>query len=233
MRAVDQTPTRADVDALRQERDRRRSVRRPASLDLANLFARVHVDWDGISPQRVDQLDQPREIVELDRAQRVRCDAERDLRIAVVRAVKLAPQIRERIEREHKAQLTRGRRRVAEVREPVQDRDKGQSDARPACGSHDPIGEFRAPRVGHAAARVMDVVELADVGVTRLEHRRIRAGGDRFELVRFDRLQHFVHRLAPGPERITGRPGPLGAPRERALERMGMYVRHAREDQTA
>ena len=81
---------------------------------------------------------------------------------------------------------------------------------------------------------MVHVVELRHGRVAGLGHLDVGLRGDRLERIGVDAIEEPVHRLAPRPEAVVvARLDAPGAPRERALERVRMQVRHRRHDRPA
>ena len=56
--------------------------------------------------------------------------------------------------------------------------------------------------VRRAAGRMVQVVELGDRGIPRLEHLHLHEGGDGLDVVRGELLEEAVHEPPPGPEAV-------------------------------
>ena len=82
----------------------------------------------------------------------------------------------------------------------------------------------------------MQIVELADAGVARLQHLQIGPRGDGLELVGVEHASKRVHAAAPGPE-VVGigggmRTNELGAAGQRPLMGVRVQIDHARQHVT-
>ena len=99
-------------------------------------------------------------------------------------------------------------------------------DARVGRGRHE--GGAHRVRVGvPAPARgVVHVVELADAGDAGEGQLGVHRAGERVVPVRVEAFGHRVHAVPPGPERAAAA---LGAPAQRAVERVRVCVREARQ----
>ena len=82
--------------------------------------------------------------------------------------------------------------------------------------------------VAAAARRVMQVVELADRGVTGAQHLQVGGKGQLPQPVRVQPAGEFVHPVAPGPERAAA---VVGAAAQRPVEGVRMRVGEAGHDQ--
>ena len=84
--------------------------------------------------------------------------------------------------------------------------------------------------IGLAIGRVLQVVELADLGVAALQQLKVQLGGDGLQLPGRDAKGHAVHAVAPGPEVIGLAFAPLGQAGKGALEGMAVGIDQARQD---
>ena len=133
----------------------------------------------------------------------------------------------------HEAALCRGGRRSTESAVRVEHRQQRQGDAGVRCrGDHAPR-ELRRIRVRAAGGIAMHIVKLGDRRVARLQHLDVRLRGDRREGVGVDAVEKRVHRLPPRPETVALGTGAAGAPRQRALERVRVQIRHAGNERSA
>ena len=82
---------------------------------------------------------------------------------------------------------------------------------------------------GAAIGLMMQIVEFANLRVTRFQHLDVELCGDRVEFFGSDATGERVHHLAPGPETVVGIRLALGEAGHRALERVRMEIRHARQ----
>ncbi len=166
------------------------------------------------------------------RAQRVRRDADRA--DALHQRATAVDQPREAIEFGDEATLLGPRRRAAEGRVGVEDRQESQADPRALRRCRDAAGQFRRRRIGCAVGRVMQIVELADRGEARLQHLDVELGGDRLDVVRRHGEREAVHGLAPGPKGVGRVAAALGEPRHAALEGVRVQVaQRGRQDRAA
>ena len=109
----------------------------------------------------------------------------------------------------------------------VQHRQQGQSDPGFArCGNDRPRHRCRIG-IRPAVRGVMQVVELADLGVAGAQHLDVELRGDRMQVVGRDPRRERVHRLAPAPEAVDLTAPSLCESGHRALERMRVQVRDA------
>jgi hypothetical protein len=123
-----------------------------------------------------------------------------------------------------KALLAAGQRAPIETAAHVQHRQQGQADAGFARGGGERVGHRRRHGIWPAVGRMVQVMELADRGVTGFEHLHVQLRGHRVQRVRIEARREPVHRLAPGPEAILGMGLAFGQARHRALERVRMQV---------
>ena len=132
-----------------------------------------------------------------------------------------------------KATLRRLKRSAVEACPHIEHRHHRQRDPGLRCGMDEPGGHLGRVGIGRAIPVVVQVVKLADRGVARFQHLDEKMLRDGAQLVGPDGMGNPVHRLPPGPETI-GRVAPLlGEPSHRALEGVGMEVRHARNHRAA
>jgi hypothetical protein len=85
----------------------------------------------------------------------------------------------------------------------VQHRQQGQADAGLARGVDQRARHCCRIGVGLSVGRVVQVVELADAAVARLEHLDVQLRRNRLQRIRVEAPGHPVHGLAPGPERVV------------------------------
>ena len=111
----------------------------------------------------------------------------------------------------------------------VQHRQQGQADACFLRGFHQRERHRRRIGVGAPIRLVVQIVELADLGVAGFEHLDVELRRDRAQFVRADAACERIHHFAPGPETVAIARAPLGEPRHRALEGVRVEVRHARQ----
>ena len=111
----------------------------------------------------------------------------------------------------------------------VQHRQQRQADA----GLRGRVGERlrHRRRIGVAAAVVvvLQVVELADLGVAAGEQLDVQVRRDRAQLLRRDAQRDAVHAVAPRPEVVVRRVAAFGEAGEGALEGMAVRVDQARQ----
>jgi hypothetical protein len=79
----------------------------------------------------------------------------------------------------------------------------------------------------------MDVVELGDGGVPRLQHLHEQLGREQLQILGRDATGEGVHGLTPGPEAVVCGEPEFRVARHRALESVAVRVRHAGHDETA
>ncbi len=115
----------------------------------------------------------------------------------------------------------------------IEHRKQREADSGRAGGGDDAPRKFGRVGKGLAFGIVMHVMEFCDRRVSRFRHFDIDLRGDRLESVGVDAIQERVHRLPPRPEAVVVRQRrPAGAAGERALESMGVHVRHRGNDWT-
>ena len=209
-------------------RDRALTAPRQAVAHLPDLLGDMDVErrgridpvcqGDGLEQRRVGHG-----------AQRVRCYAERELRIAGERALQPLEQPGEAVRVVQEAALARLRRLAAEAARHIEHRQMGQADAGRALRRQDRKGQLGRIGISAPVGLVVQVMELAHGGIARLQQLDVELGGDRLQLIGADALEEAVHHLAPGPERGLARCQALGEPRHGALESVAVEVRHARQ----
>ncbi len=118
---------------------------------------------------------------------------------------------------------------AAEGRVRIKHRQQSEPDAGVGGGGGDAFGELRAARVGLTVRRIVEIVELGDGAVTRLQHFDIGLRRDRLDLIGVHGQRKAVHGLAPRPERIFAVAAPLGEPRHRALESVAVHIGERRQ----
>ena len=94
------------------------------------------------------------------------------------------------------------------------------------------LGRFGIGRAGNGVVQVM---ELADLGVAAAEQFGIQLAGNGFQLLGRDAVGGRVHAVAPAPEVVSdrcARAAPLGQADDGALEGMAVGVDHARQHRT-
>lgn len=124
--------------------------------------------------------------------------------------------------------LPRLRRLRAETGVAVQHRQHRHADAGLMRGLAEAAGHFTAIGVRLTVGVVMQVVEFGHLGVSALEHFDIQLTGDHLHLLRRQALHQAVHQIAPGPEAVLRVARHFRQPGHRALESVGVQVRHAR-----
>ncbi len=125
--------------------------------------------------------------------------------------------------------LTLRQRAPVEAAGHVERRQQRETDAR-FVGRFDQRERHRGRIVvRRAIGLVMQIVELADLRVARLEHLDVELRCDRLEIVGPDAAGERVHHLAPRPEAVVGVRLALGEAGHRTLERVRMQVREARQ----
>ena len=118
----------------------------------------------------------------------------------------------------------------AEIAVSVKHRQQGQSD--PGCvgGMGDAGGHFCRIAVASSLRVVVEVVELAHMGIAALEHLGIGHRGDGFDVIRREPIEEAVHHLAPAPEIVVARAraaAMLSQPRHAALKGVAMDIGEA------
>ncbi len=108
--------------------------------------------------------------------------------------------------------------------------EQGQPDARVRGGGRERGAHGGGIGVGHAARRVVQIVELADAGVAGQHHLRVDGAGQPIVRVRIQPRRNGVHALAPRPERALI---VLGAAAQRTMEGVRVRVGESRHGQPA
>ena len=224
MRRVDEAPARADGRMVQEPADRPRAERGEATLDLRDLLARVDVDR-----KLTRQRDDVGELVGRRRAQAVRRDAERRVRIVSHELFASLEQAGEAVEAGDEPALLRLRRRPAEAGVRIEDRQERQTDSRFARRGDNAPSHLGGIGVGRAVQRVVEIVEFGDGGEARLQHLDIEFGGDRLDVVGGHHQREAVHCLAPGPEGVGVAAAALGKARHRPLKGVAVQVRERRD----
>ena len=172
----------------------------------------------------------PCEIVNPDRAQRMRRDAHLGVgRQTVHRRGCAGKQALEAVAVTSKAQLAAGERTAVDAAMAIVDGQKRQADTGRRRGRGDARRKLAGIVISGAARLVMQVVELGNGGEAGLEHFHEREGSNRLNLVRRQDVEEAVHDRTPGPEAVApGRSAPLGKAGHRALEGVAVQVRDRR-----
>ena len=201
----------------REERDGGHAVLGARGGDLRGLLGGVHVQGEPAPPRLRRERRNPRLRAGPDG---VRRDPEGHEWVARDRRREVVEPGEERVRRGlDEAALERiGRERMPGAR--VAGAEQRDADADRARGAHDAERELGGVRVGAPFGIAVEVVELAG-------GRHARAGelveghpGDHLEVVGVEPVRGLVHGAAPGPEVLPRRAPPLGAPADRALERV-------------
>ena len=203
-----------------------------AVLHLPGLFGDMDVDRR-IAVHFIEPRERLLQALRPDRAQAVRGEAHAEVR---VRAMPLPhrlddPEQPVRVVRE--AALGAADGRAAEPARVVEHRQEGERDAGAPGRNGHPFRHLGEVAVGAAVGRVMQIVELGDGGVARLQHLAIELGRDRLGVVGAEPVDEAVHHLPPGPETVLAGSGAFGQPGHRALEGVAVEVRHAGERDAA
>jgi len=221
---VHQAPARIRGLMLEQPLDRAAPAPGEALLDLAGLLGDVQVN-----DAAARELHDGGELRRRHRAQAVRRDADLRPGQAAHRHAALLEDAGEALGVADEAQLAGGGCRAAEAAVRVEHRQQRKSDAAVGGGRGDAPGELAAGGERGAAAIVVQVVELADVGEAALEHLRVAQRGQRLEFIGTDALDETVHELAPAPEAVGAGAAPLGEAGEAALEGVTVNVGQPRQ----
>ena len=128
-----------------------------------------------------------------------------------------------------KPQLAPGKRFLVHPAIAVENRQMGQANTGLPGRRIDPRAELAQTRIGFPAGLVMDIVKLADSGVSGLLHLHEDLRRDGLHVLWRQLIEKPVHEIPPGPETFpTCRPE-LGHPGHGALEGMAVEVRQGRE----
>ncbi len=223
MGRVRQTPPFVDRGMVDEPTHRARPQRRDAVFDLPDLLGRVDMDRPGSG-----EGNDLRKLFRRHRAQTVRRNAERLSGRVLDQAAAVVDQAGEGGQVVDEPPLLRFRRRAAEGRVGVKDRQQRQADSSAARRRDDALGHFRTRRVGRSVGSVMEIVEFADGGETRLQHLDIELRRDRLDVVRRHRQRKPIHGFAPGPERVPSGAAEFSEAGHAALEGVAVQVRRRR-----
>lgn len=220
---MDQAPVGADRGIGEKPLDGPRAGLGEAVVDLLRLLG--DVDVDGAAGTGGGEV---RELLRGDGAERMGGDADAVLR-AGDEGVAALHQPGIAVEVVQEPALAGAGGGGAEAAVGIEDRQVGEGDAGRLRGGGDPARHLAEVGVGLAVGVVVEVVELADAGIARLQHLHEGEGRQCLRLFGRKGEGEAVHHLAPGPEAVPPRPALLGQPGEAALERMAMEVREAGE----
>nr|WP_326806883.1 hypothetical protein [Burkholderia pseudomallei] len=144
-------------------------------------------------------------------------------------AAQRVDQREQRVGRIDETTLIVARRALAEAAVLIRDGQHRDADARVPRRADHARGQLRGPRIARAVRRVMNVMEFAHRRVAAFQHLDIEPARDRGERVGRDLQREAVHQVAPAPERVGRVRAIFGEPRHRALKRVRVQVRHARQ----
>ncbi len=229
VRGVDQAPARVDIGVVEKPFHRALSEDRERGFDLLHLLRRV--DMERRAARR--ECGEPFQLFRRDGAQAVRGHADIGAIESISRRAACGEEAGKAVAIAHEAPLTCVRRRAAEIRVRIEDREQRHADAgrvgrRKHADRH--LGEVV---IGRAVDIVMQVVEFADARETGFEHLGVKLRGDGFHVVGRHGKRHAIHRLAPRPEIVSAAicifARVLRQAGHRALEGVAVDVRHAGE----
>ena len=223
MGGMDEAPARIDRGVVEQPFDRPRLAQGQAVLHLAELLGDVDVDGPAARRLAGEHLTHRGG---RHRAQRMQGQADAQQRR--FERAQAFDQSQKRIDLMPEAALPRGQCAAIEAAAHVERRQQGEANAGFARCLDQRQRHLRRIGVGATIGRVMQVMELADLGIAGLEHLDIELGGDGLQFIRANAAGKRIHDLAPGPEAVVGGCGlaitaktaALGQPRHRTLERM-------------
>ena len=104
---------------------------------------------------------------------------------------------------------------------------KGQPHAGAGAGGDLAQAHLLARGVGRAIGAVMQVMELAKMGIAALQTFHLHLGGNGLGAVRVHPGDDGVHRLPPGPEIVARGAAPLGPAGHGALKTVAVQIGHA------
>ena len=110
----------------------------------------------------------------------------------------------------------------------IQGRQQGQTNPSLLCRVNQGQRHRRGIGIGFAIRLMVQVVKLAHVRVTGLEHLDIQLGRNGAQIIRADFAGKRIHDFTPGPETVRRITPTLCKTGHRALERMRMQIRHTR-----
>ena len=190
--------------------------------------------WIGAPPvHRIEPRQRLRQALRPYRAQAVRGEADPEARLRAVAAAHRLDDPEQPFGVVGEAALGAAGGRAAEPARVVQHRQEGERDARPPRRRRHTFRHLGEVVVGAAVRRVVQIVELGDRGVARLQHLAIELGRDGLDIVGAEPVDEAVHHLAPGPEAVPAGPSALGQPGHRPLEGVAVQVRHPGERDAA
>ena len=217
MSRMDQAPAPVDTGMGQQPFDRPCPRKGKARFDFLDLFGGMNVDG-AVAPHR----DERRKFFSRHCPQAVRRDAEDA--VGEKKPLGSVQQVCESVEIAQKASLPGLWRGPAEIGMGIEHGKQGQADARRFGSRDNAPGHLRRVAIARAAHIVMEVVELADPRVARLEHLDIGHRADRLDIVGRQAVEKAVHDFAPAPEIVVPGSAMLGKPRHAALEGMAVDV---------
>ena len=125
---------------------------------------------------------------------------------------------------EVEAALVLAQRGLREAGALVEHRQQRQADARVLGGGLQRVAHRERVGVRRAVGLVLQVVELADVGVAAGQQLAVEVRGDGLHVVRGHGAGHAVHAVAPAPEVVARVLAPLRQAGEGALEGVAVRV---------
>ena len=136
------------------------------------------------------------------------------------------------VEIAEEAPLRRSRRRAAETRVGVENRQQCHADPRARGGRADSFGELGDVRIGPPIGGVMQIVKFAHAREPGLQHLRVGERRDRLDIVGRRRKREPVHGFAPGPEAVGRLPASFRQARHGALKGVAMKIGEARHGES-
>src|ERR1700761_156865 len=223
MRRVHQAPARIDVGVVKQPFHWPCATRGQAVLHFADLFGDVNMDRHTLRQLGREYLTHG-----LFRDCTQGMQGHTNAKITALMPLQCFQQAQVDVHIVAETALECSQRTPIEAAAHVEHRQQGQYDA---CLARR-FDQGQRHRLGlcvrRAVGAMMQVLELAALGVARLEHFYIELRGNRLELFRPDRGGEGVHGFAPGPEAVVTAALALGQASHGALERMRMEVGHTR-----
>lgn len=218
---MDRAPAAVDLHLVEQPGDWPGAVVGQDLLNFRLLFGEVDMDRT-VGCKCHEHL----QIAAADRPQRVRCQADaeirRRLRQPPARSLEQAGKAF-RIVAE--ASLRTGERPPVGTAEPIEHRQERQANAGPFGSRENAPRHLGGIGVGRAIGGVVQIMELGDRAETCLQHLDEGHGGDGFHLLRLEPFEKAIHGLAPSPEAVAaGGSARLGEPGHAALEGMAVQV---------
>ena len=225
MRGMNQAPARIDGRMLEQPLHGALTAPGQAVIDLLGLLGDMDVHRR-LGQHGVQACERGLEAVRRHGAQRMRSQAQGCL-LRPGHGLQLLQQGEHVVRAANEAGLILARRQPPEAAGLIEHGQQGHAYARLLRRAQQRQGQAGIVGIGLAAHIMVHIVELADRGVTCLQHLQVQPGRNRFQRLGRHAVGKAVHQLAPAPEAVLRLATELGQPAERTLEGMRVQIGHA------